>query len=127
MSKKRIYIAGPMRGHKLYNWPAFEAAADELRNQMWEPVSPAALETRYDPYELPNNHDWSELPPGISLDDTITRDVSLVLKCDAIALLSGWASSIGAISEAHVASWAKKPLYQFLDGELRPYSSSSFV
>ena len=37
----RIYVAGPMRGFPLYNFPAFDAAAAELRRHGHTVISPA--------------------------------------------------------------------------------------
>lgn len=41
---KKIYIAGPMRGHELYNFPAFDAAEARLRRLGYDVVNPAALD-----------------------------------------------------------------------------------
>ncbi|MHB1850453.1 MAG: DUF4406 domain-containing protein, partial [Acidimicrobiales bacterium] len=44
MTLGRIYIAGPMRGVKDWNFPAFDAARDLLVAAGWEVVSPADLD-----------------------------------------------------------------------------------
>ena len=40
----RIYIAGPMRGYTLDNFPAFDEAAEYLKRCDWEVISPAELD-----------------------------------------------------------------------------------
>ena len=39
--KKRLYVAGPMRGIKDFNFPAFDEAATFLRNAGYEVCNPA--------------------------------------------------------------------------------------
>jgi hypothetical protein len=38
-----IYLAGPMRGRKFFNFPAFDAARDILLSQGYEVISPADM------------------------------------------------------------------------------------
>jgi len=44
MTKKVVFIAGPMRGYKDYNFPAFDRAERILRNMGYHPVSPAVMD-----------------------------------------------------------------------------------
>lgn len=103
MTIKTCYIAGPMRGYPLYNFPAFDEAAESLREAGWKVVSPADLDrdNGFDP-EIGEG----PVPP---LDDCIKRDLKAVLECDAIVLLPGWEKSTGAKAEYEVAKWAGKP------------------
>jgi hypothetical protein len=84
---KRIYISGPMTGLPEFNYPAFHAAAAELRAVGHEVVSPAEI-----------NHaaggDWKMY---------LRRDIAALCGCDAVALLPGWQNSSGAHLEVHVA------------------------
>lgn len=108
MSKKRIYVAGPMRGIRYYNFPAFDAARESLERDGWEVVSPADLDrdSGFDPFLMPEDHDWSKLPKGFELRDIIRRDLDALLSCEAIYRLEGWAVSTGARAEWAVAQWA---------------------
>ncbi len=76
----RIYIAGPMTGLPELNFPAFHAAAAELRAAGHEPVNPAEI-----------NPD-----PGAEWTDCMFRDLEELTKCAAILMLDGWQKSPGA-------------------------------
>jgi len=78
---KRIYLAGPMTGLPDHNFPAFRAAAERLQQAGWEVVNPAD-----------NFGGRTDLPRGSYL----RADVALLLQCDAMAMLPGWADSRGA-------------------------------
>jgi hypothetical protein len=102
-----IYIAGPMRGICLYNFPAFDDAAEQGRKLGHAVVSPADLDRNagFDPNTLPPDWDWSTLPDNFDLVKTAGRDISAILLCNAIALLPGWERSKGALAEKAVAEW----------------------
>jgi hypothetical protein len=90
----RVYIAGPMSGIPEFNFPAFRAAAIDLRAQGYDVVNPAELDEND---VLPDGtaaHPWSFY---------LRRDLQALLDCDAIYLLPGWQDSRGASLEAHVA------------------------
>lgn len=120
---KRVYIAGPMRGIKHFNFPAFDAAAEQLHNEGWEVVSPAQIdrEEGFDPTSLPDDFDWSEYHGELDLKQVILRDVEEILACDAVALLPGWKNSVGAGTEVAVANWAGIETFAF---ELREEDES---
>lgn len=106
----RVYIAGPMRGHYLYNFPAFDRVESQLICDGHDPVNPANLdrEDGFDPMDLALDHpdwDWSQLPPGTESADYATRDLELLATCDAIYMLKGWGASTGARAEYAVAKW----------------------
>jgi hypothetical protein len=108
---KKIYIAGPMRGHKHYNFPAFDAAAERLRRLGFEPVNPADADRAlgFDPMTLPEDHDWNRLPEGWDINEVAKRCFDAVLGCSGMLLLNGWQHSNGAMSEAALADWIKIP------------------
>lgn len=83
----KIYIAGPMRGYKDLNFPAFYRAEKELKSGMWDVVNPAELNP--DP-ETP----WV---------DCMRVDIKALADCDAIYLLRGWENSDGANIEYYIA------------------------
>lgn len=104
----RIYIAGPMRGYKYFNFPAFDAARDELVKTGWGVISPADLDrcAGFDAMTLSEDTDWTDVTSlGFSLEDAITRDLDAVKQSDAIYLLNGWENSRGALTEKALAEW----------------------
>lgn len=111
----RTYIAGKMRGIPLYNFPAFDAAAADLRSQGITVISPTDLdrEAGFDPYTLPNDWDWNTLPEDFCLRHAAARDLAAILSCDAIHLLPGWQDSKGARAERAVAEWVGLGVFEY--------------
>lgn len=106
--KLTFYIAGPMRGLPYFNFPAFDEAALQLRNQGFEVISPAEMDRHigFDPETLGPDYDWNDLNKcNFSLMDAIDRDVAALKKCDAIFMLRGWEKSKGAKAEKALAEW----------------------
>lgn len=86
----KVYIAGPMTGYPEWNYPAFHAKAEELRQEGHEVVNPAEhFDGRTD---LPR---WDYIRAALSkvLEDDV----------DVIVVLDGWEKSIGANLEVKVA------------------------
>jgi len=107
----KTYIAGPMRGIRLFNFPAFDAARDALLKAGHEVVSPADIDRSngFDPKDLPADYDWNVISQQSgTLQEIIARDHAAVMECDTIYLLPGWERSQGALSEYHLAKWAGK-------------------
>ncbi len=106
---KTIYIAGPMRSYVAFNFPAFDAARDELTAMGWNPISPADMdrEVGFDPTK--------DEPTKEFLDAALDRDVDAIRNVDALCLLEGWQKSVGATAEAALAQWRQIPIYQFPD------------
>ena len=84
---KRIYIAGPMSGLPDYNYPAFNAAAEQLRAAGWVVENPAENE----PPACGTWAGWMRL------------GIAQLIRCDAVALLPGWSTSRGAMLEHYIA------------------------
>ncbi|WJJ55011.1 DUF4406 domain-containing protein [Xanthomonas phage RTH11] len=82
-----VYIAGPMTGLPEYNFPAFNAAAEELR---------ATGATVYNPAD-------HGLIDGAAWDDYLRFDIGNLVKCESIYLLPGWSNSKGARMEYKLA------------------------
>lgn len=107
--KPVIYIAGPMRGIKHFNFPAFDAAQQRLELLGFEVINPANLdrEAGCDPLNLnvPEDFDWrtippAMMPPGNSLRDVFLRDThAICTQVDVIYRLKGWERSSGANAE----------------------------
>lgn len=84
---RRVYVSGPMTGLPELNFPAFHAAAAQLRALGLEVVNPAEL-----------NPD-----PACTWQAAMREDIRALVDCDAIVLLPGWQNSRGARLELTVA------------------------
>lgn len=77
---RRIYVAGPMTGLPEFNFPAFFAAAAELRGLGWHVENPAE----------------HALQLGAEWQDYLRYDLGRLAPCAAIYLLPGWSRSKAA-------------------------------
>lgn len=103
----KIYLAGPMRGIPDFNFPAFHAAAAELRAQGHFVFNPAERD------EAAHGKDVSKSPTGdladikesgFNLREALHADTTFIcLEGEAIALLPGWVHSKGAVAERALA------------------------
>ena len=83
------YLSGPMTGLPEHNYPAFEAAAERLRSQGVQVISPHEI-----------------TPPGAgpwSWAQHMRVDLAALLTADVIVMLPGWEGSRGARLEKAVA------------------------
>jgi hypothetical protein len=103
------YIAGPMRGHPLYNFPAFDAASIHLRAYGHDIISPADMDREHG-FD-PATSEFSEA----DYEAAMARDMAAIEKCDGIYLLRGWERSAGARRE--VAKAIELGLSITLEGE----------
>lgn len=83
----KAYIAGPMTGYVELNYPAFEAAARQLRHVGLEVCSPHELNPK-------EGRTWQEC---------MVIDIKEMLDCEMIITLQGWEKSKGANLEVHIA------------------------
>lgn len=83
----RVYVAGPMTGIADFNYPAFNAAADQLRALGYEVENPA-------------DHGIVE---GAQWADYMAYDLTRLGLCGMIALLPDWEKSQGARLEVLIA------------------------
>lgn len=100
--KPRIYIAGPMQGKPLYNFPLFDEVAEQFRKfSIYDPVNPADLDRQagFDPAK-------GDVVTPEFLEQARKRDLDALLSCEAIAMLPDWEKSKGARAEYAVAVWA---------------------
>jgi hypothetical protein len=111
----KTYLAGKMRHVPLFNFPAFDAAAADLRSHGLTVISPAELDRAagFDPVSLPANWDWGTLPEDFALRHAAERDLAAILECDAIHLLPGWQESKGARAERAVAEWIGLGVFEY--------------
>ncbi|MCS4250647.1 DUF4406 domain-containing protein [Pseudomonas sp. BIGb0164] len=83
----RVYVAGPMTGIADFNYPAFNAVADQLRAQGYEVENPADR-------GIVEGAQWAEY---------IAYDLTRLGLCGVIALLPDWEKSQGAKLEVLIA------------------------
>jgi hypothetical protein len=83
----RVYVAGPMTGIEDFNYPAFNAVAEQLRAQGYEVENPA-------------DHGIVE---GAVWADYMAYDLTRLGLCGMIALLPDWERSQGARLEVLIA------------------------
>lgn len=105
----KVYLSGPMRGIKDFNFPAFDAAAAFLRSEGHEVFNPAEKDRDHDPKGV----SWKSENGDIkAAEDTgvfdrrvaIRADLDYIIDhADAIALLPGWNESKGANAELWLA------------------------
>ena len=98
-----VYLAGPMSGYPLHNFPAFDDAAAALRAAGHVVVSPAEIDRAdgFDPADT--------LPPE-RYGDFLRRSIRAMLDCEAIALLPHWEASKGAWLEFQIAKAIGMPV-----------------
>lgn len=112
-----FYLAGPMTGYEEYNFPAFNLAADRLRDQGYNLINPAQLD-----HEVEAK--FEAKPPQVGVleyDDSwrecLRRDLLVVgdENCQGVICIEGWEKSRGARLETYVAAALELPIY-LLDG-----------
>ncbi len=117
MSKQTLYLGGPMTGKPQFNFPAFDRAAERLREHGYGIVSPAELddpETRDAALASADGAPGTGSHSGQTWADFLARDVKLIAdKVDGIVLLDGWEKSKGARLECFVARLDNKPIYLY--------------
>jgi hypothetical protein len=103
----RVYIAGPMRGLPLFNFPAFDTARDLAIAKGFNPTSPADMD-RDSGFHEDNSPEAAH--GAEAARDFAKRDCDALIGFraedgDAIALLPGWEKSTGAVAEFFLARW----------------------
>lgn len=100
-----LYLAGPMSGHPLYNYPAFEAAARALREAGHAVISPHEL-------ELAQGFKPADSFPDSAYAAAMRRSIAALLEADAVVMLPGWESSRGACLEHAIATALGIPIHE---------------
>jgi len=96
--QERVYIAGPMRGHDDWNFPAFDEAQKRLEQTGYTVISPANLCRQYN--DTPDLWDtYTEEEKKKKLRSIAKIDLDALATCDTIALLPGWQKSTGTTME----------------------------
>lgn len=85
--KKTWYLSGPMSNLPDLNFPAFHAAAAELRAAGFDIVNPAEINT----------------DPAAEWAACMRADITHLMTCHGIVILPGWETSNGANLERYIA------------------------
>jgi hypothetical protein len=102
----RCYLAGPMTGIAENNFPAFRDAAERLRNEGWEVISPVEMDEE-DGYA-------SDAQLGdVAYKDALGRDLRKIMDVEAIVFLPGWQNSKGAKTELSLARHYGLEIYYY--------------
>lgn len=111
--KMTLYLAGPMRGYKDHNFPAFHRKAKELRDKGFRVISPAEMDETIDGINSDGSLKVQYGKDGrLDIRHYALRDVNVIIKeCDGIYLLKGWTQSKGANAEAMLARWCNMKFY----------------
>jgi hypothetical protein len=94
----KIYIAGPMTGHPDMNYPAFHAAAAELRALGHVVINPA------------ENPEPAGATPRQKWLGYMRISIAQMTTVDAVCMLPGWEKSSGALKEHTIAGWLMIPI-----------------
>ncbi len=102
----RFYLAGPMRGYPLSNFPAFLMAARILTARGFEILSPAEkdIEAGFDPSRPAEDQNFD-------VGAAFRWDFENVVKSDGVILMPGWEHSTGAKAERVVAQLSELDVY----------------
>ena len=104
INRRRIYIAGPMRGRPAFNYPAFNEAEKYLTAAGWLVENPVRIGEKFGTPEQINGD------PAL-LARLMKTELEVVRSCDAIFLLPGWEKSEGARNELVHAITAGQDVY----------------
>jgi len=109
----KVYIAGPMRGYDHFNFPAFDAARDQLHAMGHQATSPADMDREQADFdETANTLD------GFCINDAARRDLEAIIAADAVVLIDGWEESKGATAEMCIAFWLGRRVFELVGGQL---------
>jgi hypothetical protein len=101
----KIYVAGPMRSIKEFNFPAFHAAAAALRAQGHTVFNPAEKDNERHGTDISKGNaagceKLATEQHGFDLRTALGDDLHWICaEAEAIALLPGWEKSKGATAE----------------------------
>lgn len=120
----KLYLAGPMRGQPLYNFPLFDAACVVLRDAGHYVLAPQEHDR-----DIGFKPEEGVDPNEEILTQMITWDIQAILDSEAIVLLHGWTQSAGSRIELIVAYATRKKLFTLHfeeKGYLRPLELHDF-
>ena len=113
----KIYVAGPMRGYAQFNFPAFESATRDLRALGHEVFSPAERDRGigFHPDQMAGTEE-EMASAGFDLREALGTDLAWICaEADAVVLLPGWSTSLGARAERFTARALGLPVFLLED------------
>lgn len=110
MSRPKVYICGPMRGYKDFNFPAFDTARDKFLGAGFDVVSPADMDRA-------NEGAGIEQATHVYAKRDLAEILGLVADHDGLVLLPDWHRSTGAKAEVAVALWLKLKFWDAVTGD----------
>lgn len=111
-----------MRGIPMFNFPAFEEAAETLRYDGWHVYSPRENDAEKGAEPSPTGEPVGDIPFKLFMRE----DLWQVCDSDAVFLLPNWENSKGVGIERFVADSVGVPVYSYPDGELiEPFAGTS--
>jgi hypothetical protein len=117
---KTIYIAGPMSGIPEFNFPAFYAAEEFLKDyydfdKIWNPAK-KDIEKELNKEAFAAGDHVKANATGFDFREAYLWDVQKVIESSAIYMLKGWEKSPGAVGEHAVAVACQKhdPSYEII-------------
>jgi len=123
----RVYVSGPMRGIPHWNFEAFDEASAWLRSNGHEVISPAERDIEVDPscveaaeYQTGEQISDQSFQQLIGWDLKVIADPDPDVRIDALVLLPGWETSVGAGHEIYVARATGRRVYRLLYGPAGP-------
>ena len=109
VDRMRIYLAGPMRQIREFNFPAFHAATAKLRAEGHEVFNPAERDIERHGTDISKGNDTgceetAAKQHGFDLRIALGEDLAWICAhADAVYLLPNWRNSKGATAERAVA------------------------
>lgn len=100
-----VYISGPMRGYPEFNFPAFLAAGERLRDRGYRVLDPAQrdLDDGFQPHGLKGTTEELKAH-NFNLFRSLNIDLNWICQeVDAVVTLEGWEASFGACAEVSTA------------------------
>jgi hypothetical protein len=107
-AKKKVYLAGPMRGIKDFNFPAFFEAEEQLRARGYEVFNPARRDAEHYGAGITKIASGSEeeaaAKTGFNIREALGADCDWITKhADMVVFLPGWENSTGCQAEHALA------------------------
>lgn len=105
----RVYLAGPMQGKDLHNFPAFFSAALHLRGFGHKVINPAEIDMARG-----FNPGVAIIEQEFNMESVLLDDFkSIMFEVDAVVFLPDWESSEGARIERALAHYIGKEVYLY--------------
>lgn len=112
-SRPKVYLAGPMRGVKNYNFANFYKAAAMLNMWGFNVANPAEMDLIVDEVIFEPATNTVVLAERWDEQQTMRRDFDAIRESTAVVFLPGWENSTGAKREYAYASACGIPCYLY--------------